>query len=78
MLKFFLGDEQKAAYYADLPPIVVFFGWAAFLFTPWLVLFTVGRDHRHRGVVPVHPLQPCCAPPGWPMRWARRADSCWC
>jgi ABC-type transport system involved in multi-copper enzyme maturation permease subunit len=43
MLKFFVGDEGKANYYAELPPIVVFFGWAAFLFTPWLVLFTAAE-----------------------------------
>ena len=43
MLKFFTGDEGKAAYYAELPPIVVFFGWAAFLFTPWLLLFTAAE-----------------------------------
>jgi len=43
MLKFFVGDEGKADYYAELPPIVVFFGWASFLFTPWLVLFTAAE-----------------------------------
>jgi ABC-type transport system involved in multi-copper enzyme maturation permease subunit len=43
MLKFFVGDEGKADYYADLPPIVVFFGWASFMFTPWLVLFTAAE-----------------------------------
>jgi ABC-type transport system involved in multi-copper enzyme maturation permease subunit len=43
MLRFFLRDEDKARYYAELPPIVVFFGWAAFLFTPWLVLFTAAE-----------------------------------
>jgi ABC-type transport system involved in multi-copper enzyme maturation permease subunit len=43
MLKFFTGDEGKAAYYAELPPIVVFFGWASFLFTPWLLLFTAAE-----------------------------------
>lgn len=39
-LRFFLGDDAKATYFAGLPPIVVFYGWAAFLFTPWLLLFT--------------------------------------
>ena len=39
-LRFFLGDAGKADYFARLPPIVVFYGWAAFLFTPWLLLFT--------------------------------------
>ncbi len=40
LLATFLRDEQKADYYAAQPPIVVFFGWAALLFTPWLILFT--------------------------------------
>jgi ABC-type transport system involved in multi-copper enzyme maturation permease subunit len=39
-LRFFLRDDAKADYFSRLPPIVVFYGWAAFLFTPWLVLFT--------------------------------------
>lgn len=39
-LRFFLGDADKADYFARLPPIVVFYGWAAFLFTPWLLLLT--------------------------------------
>lgn len=36
-------DEKKADYYAAIPPIVVFFGWASFIFTPWLVLFTAAE-----------------------------------
>lgn len=40
VLMVFLRDEAKADYYAALPPIVVFFGWASFMFTPWLILFT--------------------------------------
>jgi ABC-type transport system involved in multi-copper enzyme maturation permease subunit len=33
-------DEKKADYFAALPPLVIFYGWAAFAFTPWLILFT--------------------------------------
>lgn len=40
LLRIFLRDDAKADYFARLPPIVVFYGWAAFLFTPWLILFT--------------------------------------
>jgi ABC-type transport system involved in multi-copper enzyme maturation permease subunit len=40
MLRVFTGSDAKADYYARVPPIVVFFGWASFVFTPWLVLFT--------------------------------------
>ncbi len=40
LLRTFLRDEKKADYYAAQQPIVVFFGWAAMLFTPWLLLFT--------------------------------------
>ncbi len=40
MLRVFFKDEQKADYFARLPPIVVFYAWAALLFTPWLILFT--------------------------------------
>jgi ABC-type transport system involved in multi-copper enzyme maturation permease subunit len=40
MLRLFLGDDAKADYFATIPPIVVFFGWVSFIFTPWLVLFT--------------------------------------
>jgi ABC-type transport system involved in multi-copper enzyme maturation permease subunit len=40
MLRMFLGSDAKADYFAAIPPIVVFFGWVSFTFTPWLVLFT--------------------------------------
>ena len=40
LLRTFLGSDEKADYFAAIPPIVVFFGWASFAFTPWLVLFT--------------------------------------
>jgi ABC-type transport system involved in multi-copper enzyme maturation permease subunit len=40
MLRLFLGSDEKADYFAAIPPIVVFFGWVSFNFTPWLVLFT--------------------------------------
>jgi ABC-type transport system involved in multi-copper enzyme maturation permease subunit len=40
MLRVFLGSDEKADYFAAIPPIVVFFGWVSFTFTPWLVLFT--------------------------------------
>jgi ABC-type transport system involved in multi-copper enzyme maturation permease subunit len=40
MLRAFFRDDAKADYFAALPPIVVFYGWAALLFTPWLILFT--------------------------------------
>jgi ABC-type transport system involved in multi-copper enzyme maturation permease subunit len=40
MLRMFTGSDAKADYYASIPPIVVFFGWVSFTFTPWLVLFT--------------------------------------
>ncbi len=34
------GDEQKAAYMASLPPMVLFYAWMTLAFTPWLVLLT--------------------------------------
>jgi ABC-type transport system involved in multi-copper enzyme maturation permease subunit len=40
MLRFFIRDDRKADYFARLPPMVVFFGWSAMTFLPWLVLFT--------------------------------------
>jgi ABC-type transport system involved in multi-copper enzyme maturation permease subunit len=40
MLRVFIRDEAKADYFAGLPPMVVFFGWASLTFLPWLVLFT--------------------------------------
>jgi ABC-type transport system involved in multi-copper enzyme maturation permease subunit len=40
MVRFFINDDQKADYFARIPPMVVFFGWSAFTFLPWLVLFT--------------------------------------
>jgi ABC-type transport system involved in multi-copper enzyme maturation permease subunit len=40
MLRFFVRDDRKANYFARLPPMVVFFGWSALTFLPWLVLFT--------------------------------------
>ncbi len=40
MLRVFFRNDQKADHFATLPPIVVFYGWAALLFTPWLILFT--------------------------------------
>lgn len=40
MIRAVTGSEEKADYYAALPPIVVFFGWVSFLVTPSLVLFT--------------------------------------
>jgi ABC-type transport system involved in multi-copper enzyme maturation permease subunit len=40
LLRVFTGSDAKADYYASIPPIVVFFGWVSFTFTPWLVLFT--------------------------------------
>jgi hypothetical protein len=40
MLRAMIKDTRKADYLAELPPIVAFFGWASFAFTPWLVLFT--------------------------------------
>lgn len=39
-LRIFVRDRDKADYYAALPPMAVFFGWASFMFTPFLVLFT--------------------------------------
>ncbi len=36
----FVRDQDKAEYFAAQPPIVVFYGWAALMFLPWLVLFT--------------------------------------
>jgi ABC-type transport system involved in multi-copper enzyme maturation permease subunit len=38
MLRQFFRDEQKADYFAAIPPIVAFFGWFAFHLTPFLVL----------------------------------------
>ena len=40
MLRFFIRDDGKADYFARQPPMVVFFGWTALTFLPWLVLFT--------------------------------------
>lgn len=40
MLRTFVGDDKKADELAATPPIVLFYGWAAFVFTPWLILFT--------------------------------------
>ncbi len=40
VLRFFVRDEKKADYFANFPPIVVFYAFASFLFTPWLILFT--------------------------------------
>lgn len=40
LLRTFLRDDRKADYFASIPPLVVFFGWASIMFTPWLVLFT--------------------------------------
>jgi ABC-type transport system involved in multi-copper enzyme maturation permease subunit len=40
VLRFFVRDEKKADYYASFPPIVVFYAFASFLFSPWLILFT--------------------------------------
>ena len=40
MLRFFIRDDGKADYFARMPPMVVFFGWSALTFLPWLVLFT--------------------------------------
>jgi ABC-type transport system involved in multi-copper enzyme maturation permease subunit len=40
LLRIFLGSDAKADYFASIPPIVLFFGWVSFNFTPWLVLFT--------------------------------------
>ncbi len=40
MLRFFIRDDGKADYFARMPPMVVFFGWASMTFLPWLLLFT--------------------------------------
>jgi ABC-type transport system involved in multi-copper enzyme maturation permease subunit len=40
MLRMFTGDDAKADYFAAIPPMVIFFAWVSFSFTPWLVLFT--------------------------------------
>jgi hypothetical protein len=42
-LKAFLRDDEKADYFAARPPIVLFFGWATLLFTPWLILLTAAE-----------------------------------
>ncbi len=44
MLRVFTRDDKKADYFASLPPIVVFFGWASFTFVPWLVLLTASES----------------------------------
>jgi ABC-type transport system involved in multi-copper enzyme maturation permease subunit len=38
VLTILVRDPAKAAYFAAIPPIVVFFGWSMFMFTPFLVL----------------------------------------
>jgi ABC-type transport system involved in multi-copper enzyme maturation permease subunit len=40
VLRFFVRDDKKADYFAAFPPIVVFYAFASFLFSPWLILFT--------------------------------------
>jgi ABC-type transport system involved in multi-copper enzyme maturation permease subunit len=40
VLRFFVHDDKKADYFAAFPPIVVFYAFASFLFSPWLILFT--------------------------------------
>ena len=40
VVRAFVHDDQQADYYASFPPIVVFYAFAAFFFTPWLILFT--------------------------------------
>ncbi|HEY0706392.1 MAG TPA: ABC transporter permease subunit, partial [Polyangia bacterium] len=40
VIRVFVRDEKKADFYASHPPIVVFYFFTAFLFTPWLILFT--------------------------------------
>jgi ABC-type transport system involved in multi-copper enzyme maturation permease subunit len=40
VIRFFVRDDRKADYYASFPPIVVFYAFAAFIFSPWLILFT--------------------------------------
>jgi hypothetical protein len=40
VLRFFVRDDRKADYFAAFPPIVVFYAFASFLFSPWLILFT--------------------------------------
>ena len=48
------NDEKKADYFAALPPLVVFYSWAALAFTPWLVLFTsaetIASEVASRGI----------------------------
>lgn len=54
LLRVFLRDDAKADYFAAIPPIVVFFGWAMFTFTPFLVLFTssesIATDVANRAI----------------------------
>jgi ABC-type transport system involved in multi-copper enzyme maturation permease subunit len=40
VVRFFVRDTKKADFYSSYPPIVVFYFFAAFAFTPWLILFT--------------------------------------
>jgi ABC-type transport system involved in multi-copper enzyme maturation permease subunit len=40
VIRVFVRDDKKADFYATHPPIVVFYFFTAFIFTPWLVLFT--------------------------------------
>ena len=40
MLRMFMRDQNKADYFAAIPPIVAFFAWFAFKITPFLVLLT--------------------------------------
>jgi ABC-type transport system involved in multi-copper enzyme maturation permease subunit len=54
MVHMIVRDEKKADYFAALPPLVVFYGWAALAFTPWLVLFTsaetIASEVASRGI----------------------------
>jgi ABC-type transport system involved in multi-copper enzyme maturation permease subunit len=54
VVRFFVRDAKKADYYATFPPIVVFYFFAAFIFTPWLILFTsaetIASEVASRGV----------------------------
>lgn len=54
LIRHIVKDPKKADYYASLPPIVIFFGMAAFAFTPWLIVFvsadTIASEVASRGI----------------------------
>jgi ABC-type transport system involved in multi-copper enzyme maturation permease subunit len=43
MVRVFIRNDQKADYIASFPPIVAFYAWVTFSFTPFLILLTAAE-----------------------------------